>query len=123
MTAASRPLLQVEDLRVEFRVRRGFAVRPTILQAVRGVSFDIGPGETYVLVGESGSGKSTIGRAILQLVQPAAGRILLGGVDTSTFAGRVPLSFRTHARCGVPMTLLSIALALGWLLLAGYARW
>lgn len=94
MTAATRPLLQVQDLRVEFRLRRGFAVRPTVFQAVRGVSFDIAPGETFGLVGESGSGKSTIGRAILQLVQPAGGRVLLDGVDTTAFAGRVPLSFR-----------------------------
>jgi ABC-type oligopeptide transport system ATPase subunit len=94
MTAASRPLLQVQDLRVEFRMRRGFAVRPTVLQAVRGVSFDIEQGETFGLVGESGSGKSTIGRAILQLLRPAGGRILLDGTDTGAFGNRVPLSFR-----------------------------
>ncbi|MFO1297823.1 MAG: ATP-binding cassette domain-containing protein [Rubrivivax sp.] len=90
----SQPLLRVQDLRVEFRLRRGFALRPTIVQAVRDVSFDIGRGETFGLVGESGSGKSTIGRAILQLVRPVAGRILLDGVDTTAFPGRVPLSFR-----------------------------
>jgi len=61
------PMVSVKDLAVEFG--RG-AKR---VRAVRGVSFDIAPGEALGLVGESGSGKSTIGRALIQLIEASAG--------------------------------------------------
>jgi oligopeptide/dipeptide ABC transporter ATP-binding protein len=65
----SAPLISIHDLKVQFG-----AVR-----AVDGVSLDIFEGETLGLVGESGSGKTTLGRAILQLVKPAAGQIAFRG--------------------------------------------
>jgi peptide/nickel transport system ATP-binding protein len=76
----SEPLLQVRDLDVHFPVRRGI-IQHTVghLRAVDGVSLDIEAGRTLALVGESGCGKTTVGKAILQLVEPTAGSVSLGG--------------------------------------------
>jgi len=71
------PLLQVQDLRVQYHTRRG------VTAAVDGVSFEVAPGETLGLVGESGCGKSTLSRALVRLLTPASGRILLRGEDTA----------------------------------------
>jgi oligopeptide transport system ATP-binding protein len=66
---AAAPLLQVSDLRVEFRTDRG------TVRAVRGVDFGLEPGESLAILGESGSGKTVTGRAVLGLVDPP-GRVL-----------------------------------------------
>ena len=57
----------------------------TSLQAVRGVSFDIRPGEIVSLIGESGSGKSTIGRMILRLDRVSSGVITFDDADIAQF--------------------------------------
>jgi peptide/nickel transport system ATP-binding protein len=81
-STAVQPLLQVENLRVYFPIRKGFFARTTdFVKAVDGVSFTIYPGETVGLVGESGCGKTTLGRALLRLTEPTAGRILFEGTD------------------------------------------
>jgi oligopeptide/dipeptide ABC transporter ATP-binding protein len=90
----SAPLLSVENLSVDFKLKRGIFARSLTLSAVRDVSFAIEPGRTFGLVGESGSGKSTIGRAILRLAEPSAGRIVFDGADTTTWGKRTPLPFR-----------------------------
>ncbi|AMR28116.1 ABC transporter ATP-binding protein [Hymenobacter psoromatis] len=82
LVPAPTPLLQVEDLRVYFPIRKGFFARTTeFVRAVDEVSFTIYPGETVGLVGESGCGKTTLGRALLRLTEPTAGRILFEGTD------------------------------------------
>ena len=74
----SEPILKVQGLKQYFRLSGGYTVR-----AVDGVDFEIYPGETYGLVGESGSGKSTIGRSIIRLYKPTAGKIIFNGMDIS----------------------------------------
>jgi peptide/nickel transport system ATP-binding protein len=75
--AEARPLIEVRDLKVHFPVTRGLLRRRVgSLRAVDGVSFDIRPGRTLALVGESGCGKTTLGKAILQLVEPTAGSVM-----------------------------------------------
>jgi len=91
---AGAPLLSVENLSVEFHLKRGLFGRGLTLAAVRDVSFAIGRGQTFGLVGESGSGKSTIGRAILGLVPAAAGRIVFDGADATAYGTRPPLTYR-----------------------------
>jgi peptide/nickel transport system ATP-binding protein len=82
---AARPaLLEVDELRKSYRVVSLVGKSRTV-EAVRGVSFRIGLGESLGLVGESGSGKSSIARCILGLSTPEAGRVLLNGIDISDY--------------------------------------
>ncbi len=70
-------LLEVEHLKQYFPVKEGF--KKMQLKAVDDVSFAIKPGETLGLVGESGCGKTTVGRTLLRLYKPTAGRIIFDG--------------------------------------------
>ncbi|MEO5333926.1 MAG: dipeptide ABC transporter ATP-binding protein [Magnetococcus sp. YQC-5] len=76
--SSSNPLLVVENLRVNFQSEGG------MVEAVRGISFTMTPGETLALVGESGSGKTVAALAILQLL-PSSARI---AADVMRFRGR-----------------------------------
>lgn len=76
-------MLRVEHLSVSFPGRRRglFSGPAAPVPAVQDVSFSIPTGKTVGLVGESGSGKTTIGRCLIKLQQPDAGRVLLEGKD------------------------------------------
>ena len=81
------PLLEVRNLVVRFPLHDGLLRAPAVIQAVDGVSFDIGVGQTLALVGESGCGKTSIGRAILQLPAPSAGQVILNGTNLTWLSG------------------------------------
>ncbi len=77
MSEKEEYLLKVEHLKQYFPVQQGFKKIP--LKAVDDISFAIKPGETLGLVGESGCGKTTVGRTLLRLYQPTAGKITFDG--------------------------------------------
>ena len=88
-------LLVVDGLKQYFQVSKKFTVK-----AVDGVSFYIDDGETYGLVGESGSGKSTIGRSIIRLYTPTAGKVTFEGVEIS---GNMGANETRHLRTRMQM--------------------
>lgn len=78
--SSARPLLEVNDLKTHFPVKRGLFQRTVDhVRAVDGVSFDLGVGETLGLVGESGCGKTTVGRTILRLIEATSGEVHFEG--------------------------------------------
>ena len=81
-------LLEVRDLKVHFPVRQGLFSRvKNYVRAVDGVSFEVQQGETVGLVGESGCGKTTLGRAVIRLIEPTAGQIVFEGGDLTQLRG------------------------------------
>ena len=81
-------LLEVSGLKVHFPIRKGL-LRRTVghVKAVDGIALDIPAGRTLALVGESGCGKTTVGKAIIQLIEPTGGRVELGGVELNNLRG------------------------------------
>jgi len=92
------PLVRVENLVKHFPIKGS----DSYVSAVGDVSFEIDPGETLGLVGESGSGKTTVGRCLLKLIPPTAGRIYfqqeevtdLGERDFYPFRRRMQMVFQ-----------------------------
>jgi len=83
------PFLTVEDMKVHFPIRRGILARTVgHVKAVDGVSFKLRRGETIGLVGESGCGKTTLGRAILRLIEPTGGKVTFDGEDFLALSGK-----------------------------------
>jgi oligopeptide transport system ATP-binding protein len=81
-------LLEVRNLRVHFPVKHGpFSRAKLFVKAVDDVSFHLEPGETLGLVGESGCGKTTLGRAIVRLIEPASGDVLFDGDNITRLRG------------------------------------
>jgi len=82
----TQPILEVDDLHVDFVLRRDVLGRPVrTLQALKGVSLNVGVGECVGVVGESGSGKSTLGACIVGLQKPDRGAVRLGGAAQIVF--------------------------------------
>jgi peptide/nickel transport system ATP-binding protein len=95
VTNESSSLLEIADLKVHFPIKKGFFKRTVgHTKAVDGISLNIPKGRTLALVGESGSGKSTIGTAILRLIESTEGSILFNGVDLTKLSQKELLPYR-----------------------------
>ncbi|MEY8353151.1 dipeptide ABC transporter ATP-binding protein [Lachnospiraceae bacterium 54-53] len=76
-------ILQAEEVKKYFPIKGSFGKAEKQVKAVDGVSFTLYAGETYGLVGETGCGKSTLGRTVLKLLEPTAGKVIYNGTDIS----------------------------------------
>jgi ABC-type glutathione transport system ATPase component len=95
----AEPLLSVEGLCKQYRVGGSGLVRQgTVVDAVKGVSFELARGETLALVGESGSGKTTTAQCVLALTPPTAGTVCFEGVDVSSLSGRALKALRRRVQ-------------------------
>jgi peptide/nickel transport system ATP-binding protein len=90
-------LITANHLSVNFPVRHGL-FSSSVVRAVNDVSVRIDEAETLALVGESGCGKTTLGRALLRLVEPTEGTIVFAGVRVRSLRKRALREFRRDAQ-------------------------
>lgn len=93
---SEQPIVSIQHLKTYFDVTRGMFAKKQIVKAVDDVSFDVYPGETFGLVGESGCGKSTVGRMLVGIETPTAGKVFYQGQDLSLLRGRELARIRTQ---------------------------
>ena len=90
--AGGKNLLQVENLNVIYGHGKD------AVHAVKEVSFHIKPGEIFGLVGESGCGKSSLGKAIIRLVDPVSGKMIFKDTDVSLLKGAALKTYRQEVQ-------------------------
>lgn len=111
-----KKILEVKDLRINFKTYAN------VVQAVRGVNFELYEGETLAIVGESGSGKSVTSNALMKLLpQPPGiyegGQILFGGKDIIQLTEKEMLAIRGNDIAMIfqdPMTSLNPTMRIGY---------
>lgn len=82
------PIIFLDDVKVTFKSRTGSPFKPTLVQAVRGLTLKLMPGETIGIVGESGCGKSTTANVMCGLQKPTSGRVYFKGEDVTNRTAR-----------------------------------
>lgn len=98
MAPGAEELLRVEGLTRTFAAPFRLLHREAPIRAVDDMSFAIREREAFGLVGESGSGKTTIGRMVVRLLEPTAGRILFRGTDVGALKGQDLLAYRRQVQ-------------------------
>ncbi|KAB8192174.1 dipeptide ABC transporter ATP-binding protein [Nonomuraea phyllanthi] len=117
--AVPAPAERRDDLLVEVRdLRKDFTRAGRTVHALRGVTLEVGKGESVGIVGESGSGKTTLGRCLVGLETPTGGTVRIGDVDAGDYArlpGRVVAALRSRVQMAFqdPYSTLSPARSIG----------
>lgn len=88
------PLLETENLRMQFKSGRGLLRRKATVNAVDGVNIRLDSGEILAVVGESGCGKTTLGRLVVGLLRPTSGTIRFKGNDIHALRGEARAAYR-----------------------------
>src|SRR3978361_673516 len=98
MNPAAPPLMQLNDMRKSYRLRRGMLERlrggQRVVTAVDGVSLRIERGSILGLVGESGCGKSTLAQMVVGLLAPSGGTVEWNGNALNALSGDARRSYR-----------------------------
>ncbi len=95
MTEATQtPMLEIRDIKRDYRVPQGMFKQDKIVHAVKGVSFKLDKGKTLAIVGESGCGKSTLARILTFIDEPTAGDLLIDGQKFDTRPGHLTADMR-----------------------------
>lgn len=88
------PMLDIRDIKRDYRVPQGLFKQDKIVHAVKGVSFKLDKGKTLAIVGESGCGKSTLARILTFIDEPTSGDLLVDGQKVDTRPGHLTADMR-----------------------------
>ena len=88
------PMLEIRDVKRDYRVPQGLFKEDKIVHAVKGVSFKLDKGMTLAIVGESGCGKSTLARILTFIDEPTSGELLIDGQKVDLRPGHLTAEMR-----------------------------